>query len=217
MNEGLTTKEVSQILGVSIRTVQSYVKEGRLTARKDMKGRNRFDKAEVLALKGVHSASSEPSYEESRALQVDYEVSSPYDPELHVLIDRMAYEDLMQKYEKLLMDFGSLRNEHVRLLEYKGETEAQKQELSESRARIAQIEAEKERLLKEAEFKVVQANEVVLTKEQELAGIQSRLAEVEAQNQKLLEEKKRVQEGLLGRARETQPAGRPWWKKLFGG
>ena len=143
MNEGLTTREASKILGVSVRTVHTYVEKGKLHPIKDEAGRYRFSRSELASLGGMNEASVEdeggmnegmnevfsPSVEDaSKSANGADEASvegmneAPVSafipsPETLITLDRKTYEALLHRHEGLLVRLGQVEAEKRQLAE----------------------------------------------------------------------------------------------------
>jgi len=137
MSEFLTTKEVIDFLDVSRRTVQAWVKGGKLNPAKDVQGRNLFSIAEVKALCDtvkpqkveLEPVESEmPSQEEKKVSHAvepaqcstpnAAQVTFTFDPKSQMIIDREHYEGLLIRYAQLEVEKRQLA-EKVQLLEDK--------------------------------------------------------------------------------------------------
>lgn len=99
----VNTHEAARILGVSTRTVQTYVKEGKLIAKKGGKGQNLYFIQEVLDLNEVRKRSE---YEVSGTLdeasnEVVHATFVPND-ENRITVDKSHYEELMKFHREAL-------------------------------------------------------------------------------------------------------------------
>lgn len=97
MGEQLSTREVMALLGISRRTVQAWVKQGKLRPGKDAQGRNTFTRADIESLMGdaqeVHTVT--PASAESSVLPVRF------DPSRQIIVDLAHYEGLLIRLAQL--------------------------------------------------------------------------------------------------------------------
>lgn len=108
MRDELTTVEVMKLLGISRRTVQEYVKAGRLTVTKDVRGRNIFSHEQVRREMAVRIAlPTSPNI---------VQATFTFDPQNQVMLDRVHYEGLLTRLAQLETELRILREQN-RLIE----------------------------------------------------------------------------------------------------
>lgn len=97
MKEHLSTREVMALLGISRRTVQAWVKQGKLRPEKDAQGRNTFTRAEIESITGdAHGApGSTPISAEVPIIPVQF------DPSRQIIVDLERYEGLCFRLAQL--------------------------------------------------------------------------------------------------------------------
>ena len=97
MKEHLSTREVMALLGISRRTVQAWVKQGKLRPEKDAQGRNTFTRADIESLIGVaqDTPDSTPTSAEVPIIPVQF------DPSRQIIIDLERYEGLCYRLAQL--------------------------------------------------------------------------------------------------------------------
>lgn len=111
MQDDLHTKEVMEILGVSRRTVQTWVKSGKLAVKKDAQGRNIFTSTDIESMRRtmqepceVASTWSDPAV-----------ISFTFNPVKQVIIDVERYEGLLTRLAQLEVERRSLQEKVLQL------------------------------------------------------------------------------------------------------
>ena len=97
MKEHLSTREVMALLGISRRTVQAWVKQGKLRPEKDAQGRNTFTRADIESLMGdmPEVPTVTPASAEVPVIPVQF------DPSRQIIIDLAHYEGLCFRLAQL--------------------------------------------------------------------------------------------------------------------
>jgi hypothetical protein len=97
MGNDIHTSEVMALLGISRRTVQAWVKQGKLRPGKDAQGRNTFTRADIESLMGdaqeVHTVT--PASAEAPIIPVQF------DPSRQIIVDLERYEGLCFRLAQL--------------------------------------------------------------------------------------------------------------------
>lgn len=116
MSDLLSTKEAGEILGVSIRTIQRYIKTGQIKA-KEVNGKSLIKKDVIYKLKGV-----DPVEEEARAKAVEQTAKqnakpANYIPEGYIMIDKETLDSLRGQITTLTSSVGDMQSTQKLLIE----------------------------------------------------------------------------------------------------
>ena len=116
MSDLLSTKEAGEILGVSIRTIQRYIKTGQVKAR-EVHGKSLIKKEVIYKLKGV-----DPVEEEARVKEVEQTAKqnakpANYIPEGYIMIDKETLVSLRGQITTLTSSVGDMQSTQKLLIE----------------------------------------------------------------------------------------------------
>jgi hypothetical protein len=116
MSDLINTKEAGEILGVSIRTIQRYIKTGQIKA-KEVHGKSLIKKDVIYKLKGV-----DPIEEEARvkvAEQTAKQNAKPanYIPDGYIMIDKETLDSLRGQITTLTSSVGDMQSTQKLLIE----------------------------------------------------------------------------------------------------
>lgn len=118
----VTPRQAAKALNVTPRTIFNYIKQGKLTSRKEVKGNRVFipiDEIEKMRMKAtIENEKSPKKFPEPP--QADNEISSPgaettikfqYDPSKHLIVERNHYEGLLTKLGHYELEVKMLKDE----------------------------------------------------------------------------------------------------------
>lgn len=116
MSDLISTKQAGEILGVSIRTIQRYIKTGQIKA-KEVNGKSLIKKDVIYKLKGV-----DPVEEEARvkvAEQTAKQNAKPanYIPDGYIMIDKETLDSLRGQITTLTSSVGDMQSTQKLLIE----------------------------------------------------------------------------------------------------
>ena len=116
MSDLLSTKEAGEILGVSIRTIQRYIKTGQIKA-KEVNGKSLIKKDVIYKLKGV-----DPVEEEARVKAVEQTAKqnakpASYIPDGYIMIDKETLDSLRGQITTLTSSVGDMQSTQKLLIE----------------------------------------------------------------------------------------------------
>ncbi|MEI7792275.1 MAG: helix-turn-helix domain-containing protein [Candidatus Berkelbacteria bacterium] len=116
MSDLLSTKEAGEILGVSIRTIQRYIKTDQIKA-KEVNGKSLIKKDVIYKLKGV-----DPVEEEARVKAVEQTAKqnakpASYIPDGYIMIDKETLDSLRGQITTLTSSVGDMQSTQKLLIE----------------------------------------------------------------------------------------------------